>query len=241
MFTEAPQNAAEPFHFFGYHKCYTFFMHVIPAVNAADRSEAERQLQIVSGFAHWAHLDVVDGRFAPNVTWGSPEEFKKLKTENLKLDMLNFEIHLMVRNPEEAAAAWVKIADRIIVHVEAMEDRRAILKAAEGSGTEVMLAVEPKTPNAKLEPHLSSFKFFQVLAVPPGRAGQRFDPNAVDRIKFLRARAPDAIIEVDGGINPDTAGICRDAGAHIFVASSYILGSSDPGAAYQELVRAVER
>ncbi|MEK7554367.1 MAG: hypothetical protein AAB518_00040 [Patescibacteria group bacterium] len=213
-------------------------MHVIPAVNAVDRIETERQLRMISGFAHWVHLDVVDGRFAPNVTWGSPDEILNLKNQSPNLKTAHFEVHLMVKNPEEVAAAWAKISDRIIVHVEAMHDRRVILKSARDNGAEAMLAVAPGTPNARLAPHLASFKFFQVLAVPPGKAGQRFDPAAVERIKFLRTRAPNAIIEVDGGINPHTAVSCRDAGAHIFVAASYILGSNDPKEAYEELLRA---
>jgi ribulose-phosphate 3-epimerase len=209
---------------------------IIPAINCRHFEEAVRRLRQAKKFlpaGGWLHLDVVDGRFAPNITWGNPSEFRFLAAEAVDL---NFEVHLMVERPEETVQAWWQAGvKRVIVHLEAMSDSALLLAAAEEAGGAIMLAISPETPVETLLPYLASFSFFQVLAVAPGLAGQKFEPQILAKVKFLRQRAPNAKIEVDGGINPETAQQAKAAGADILVSASYIFNHPDPSLAYQNL------
>lgn len=197
------------------------------------------QAKKISEFSEWAHLDVEDGVFTPSVSWGNLEEFSHLASE---LPMLRFEIHLMVANPEQVLGDWFKAgADRAIVHFEAMSNPHLILDAAKKSGGELMLALSPGTAADMLVPYLhppaGGFSGFQILAVFPGPSGQKFNASVLEKIKFLREKAPDAIIEVDGGINPETAKLVKEAGASILVSGSYVMNSPDPRSAYEALSR----
>ena len=178
-----------------------------------------------------------DGVFTPNVSWGNVEEFSFLATE---LPLLRFEVHLMVVDPEKVMEQWFKAgAERVIIHLEAMSDPHFVLEMAKRYEGGVMLAINPSTAVEALVPYLNSFTAFQVLAVPPGPSGQKFNLEVLEKIKFLRERAPNAIIEVDGGINPETAKLAKEAGANILVSASYIMNSPDPKGAYQQLEAAV--
>ncbi len=209
-------------------------MQIIPAINCSSfkrvRDLTQKAAQLPSG---WAHIDVTDGRFAHNVTWGNPEELAILKRE---YPNLNFEVHLMVVNPEEVVKSWFTAgAKRAIVHLETIENPAFLLETADEYGGEMMLSVAPSTPVDLLLPHTNSFRYFQVLAVKPGLAGQRFMLDSLEKIRFLRQMAPDAKIEVDGGITPETARLAKIAGADMAASASYIFGSEDFKRAYEEL------
>lgn len=209
---------------------------ITPAINCREYETAAVQAKKISEFSEWAHIDVSDGVFTPSVSWGNLEEFSHLATE---LPMLRFEVHLMVANPEEVMESWLKAgAERVIIHIEAMSDPHRILETVKRTGGQVMLAVNPQTSVEMFLPYLSSFSAFQVLAVSPGPSGQEFNESVLEKIKFLRERAPNAIIEVDGGINPETAKLAKKAGANILVSGAYIMGSPDPQGAYDELKKA---
>jgi len=217
-------------------------MDIIPAINAVNFEEAKKQFEkIAATGAPMFHLDIVDGTFAPNVTWGSPEELQQLIT-NYQLPITNnFEIHLMVKNPELVVDGWLQAgAKRIIVHVEAMNDEEVITDQCKEHGAEAMLAAWPNTSIDDLLAYKKEFQMFQLLAVPPGRAGQKFDERILEKIRELREALPDATIEVDGGINLGTAKPAKAAGADILVSASYILKSVDPRKAYEELRIATE-
>lgn len=174
-----------------------------------------------------------DGVFTASPTWNNLEEFSFLTSE---LPMLHFEVHLMAVNPEQAIEGWLKNgAERVIVHLEAMSNPHLILEKVKEADGEVMLAINPGTSADGLLPYLNSFSAFQILAVPPGPSNQKFDERALEKIKFLRERAPNAIIEVDGGINPETAKLAKEARANILVSTSYIMDSPDPASAFQRL------
>lgn len=196
-------------------------MEVIPAINEIYFRQVEEKIKIAESFVApaggWIHLDVVDGFFAPNVTWGNPRELKEIKTP------LNIEVHLMVEKPESKIETWLKAgAKRLIVHVEAFSDPSFILDKAKLYGADVMVAINPNTSIDTMAPYLTNINFFQVLAVDPGIAGQKFQEKVLEKIKFLRERAPAAKIEVDGGINPETAKMVKDAGADMVASASYI-------------------
>jgi len=142
----------------------------------------------------------------------------------------------MVEEPEEVIKAWFQGgAKRVIVHLETISNPDFLLDVADEYGGEVMLAIAPSTPVDLLLPHTNSFRYFQILAVSPGPAGQKFKMEILEKIRFLRQMAPDAKIEVDGGITPETARLAKIAGADIVASASYIFGSKNPKQAYEEL------
>ncbi|MBI1838889.1 MAG: ribulose-phosphate 3-epimerase [Candidatus Colwellbacteria bacterium] len=212
---------------------------VIPVVNCKDFETASAQIKKAISFfppaGGWIHIDVVDGRFAPNITWGDPEDLSKLR---LMHPNISFEIHLMVQDPEDVVESWFSAgAKRVIVHVESINDGSIsrVLEIADKYNAEVMLSIAPATSLENLQSYIEKVKQFQVLAVSPGLAGREFDVSVIEKIKFLRQNAPNAKIEVDGGVNLETAKLAKEAGADVFVAASYIFGSDSPGKAYQEL------
>ncbi len=183
------------------------------------------------------HLDISDAQFTVNRTWADPEKWKNL-LRHLNVKDIQFEAHLMVHKPEEVLEPWLRAgAKRAIVHVERMTDADFILRACDGYKAEAMLASSPETSVEAYRPHLKTWKAFQVLAVNPGFAGQKFLPVVLDKIKFLRAEAPHATIEVDGGMNLETAMLVKACGANTIVSASYVLDAHDPGAAFRELQR----
>lgn len=206
-------------------------MQVIPAINATSFNEAKKQIEQAVKFAKIVHVDVADGKFAPNKTWGSPEEIKTLSS-------VDFEVHLMVGNPEAIIEDWLKAgAKRIIIHLESITDPVYIIETCEHYGAEAVLAINPETEMEKLLAHTDEFKAFLLLAVHPGLAGQKFQHQIISKIEFLRERAPNVKIEVDGGINLETAKLAKEAGADILVSASYIFGSENPKKAYEQLVK----
>lgn len=210
-------------------------MVVIPAINCADFECVKKRLEIAKDFSDWVHIDVVDGKFAPNVTWGSPEEWASLKPP------LNLEVHLMVADPETQADRWLRHGvKRVVVHLESLSDPIYVLEKCKKYGAEAMLAINPKTEVERLLAHKDDFKYFQILAVYPGLAGQKFLPEMIEKIKFLRKNLPDVIIEVDGGINPETAKLVNEVGADIAVSASYIFNSKNYESAYRSLLNATK-
>lgn len=217
---------------------------IIPAINTSDFKVVQERIFTARTFLPpdgWIHIDVVDGRFAMNVTWGDAEEFGIFLRTHITLRKLNFEIHLMVKEPEKAAGPWLEAgARRLIVHEEAIVDPDLIVKQCGDYVAEAMLAAKPETPVEAYLDYAKQFKNFQVLAVSPGWAGQEFKPEILKKISSLRERLSNATIEVDGGMNPENVRKCRKAGADYFVAASYIFGTATPIKAYQELVSAAE-
>lgn len=215
-------------------------MQIIPAINCQDFETLSLQLDKASMFlpdGGWVHIDVVDGLFSKNITWNNPDELQILKSS---YSGLNFEIHLMVENPDEFVEVWfMNGAGRVIVHLEAVNNPDYILDIASRYDGEVMLSVIPSTPADLLMPHVGSFSSFQILAVDPGFTGQKFSLESLEKIKFLRNVSPSAKIEVDGGINPETARLAKIAGADYAVSASYIFNDINPQESYEELNGAI--
>jgi len=224
-------------------------MEIIPAINCSDFECVKKRLTIVSSqlsFISWLQFDIVDGKFAPITTWNNPQEFLNFKSQVPNLKNINIEIHLMVEEPEDFIEAWLKVGvKRVIVHLEVLNtetnsvknsNRLArILEKCSEYDTELMLALNLETPIEEVFPYLDSFLAIQLLAVKPGFTGQEFNKGVVEKIKILKERVPDIVIEIDGGINEDTAKIVKEAGADIIVSSSYIFNNPHPLKAYQVL------
>lgn len=210
-------------------------MIVIPVINCPDRACAEEKIAVAKTFLHaddWIHIDVTDGIFSKHVTWNDPAGWGDLEIP------FNLEVHLMVAHPEDCTESWLDAgAKRIIVHIETVtpESLQVILTACRKKGAETMLASNPDTPIDALEQYFGLLSEFLVLAVHPGPAGQSFNPLVLEKIKALKQE--DAIMmEVDGGMNPETAKLAKDAGANVVASGAYIFNaSSDPGKAYEEL------
>lgn len=226
-------------------------MQTIPSINCSDFACVAHKFLEVKKFLPeegWLHIDVADAKFTYNKSWGDPEGLRKL-LENHPEFSFNVEVHLMVEEPELVVEDWFKVGvQRVIVHLETILDKRfrkgdkdpldtinEILGLAKRYGAEVMLSTNPETRLENATEFLEKFNSFQVLAVRPGPAGQIFLPIAYEKVRFLRERFPDAKIEVDGGVNLETATLSKEAGADMVVVASYIYNSSNPRNAYTKL------
>lgn len=213
-------------------------MQIIPVINCPDLACVQHKIELLKSFlpaGRFIHLDVADGAFTFHKTWNDPSLWGAM---NVPFDL---EVHLMVEHPEAAIAAWLAAgAKRFIVQAESIDkdSLASMTRSVHAAGATMGLSSDPETPIRKLAPYLHSIRFFQVLAVNPGLAGQPFLPLMVPKIKWLRANAEHAIIEVDGGMNPATARLVKNAGADVVVSASYIFGNKKPKRAYEELERA---
>jgi len=212
-------------------------MEVIPVINCHDRDFdcVLAKIAVAEKFlkkGDWLHLDVADGRFTFNKTWRNPTQWANLRSE------FNLEVHLMVEEPEKQIEGWIAAgAKRLIVHAETLSEETAkhIIARAKRRSVGTILSSVPHTTFSELWPYLKVFSGFHVLAVAPGPAGQKFLPNVLAKIRFLRNFAPSAKIEVDGGITPETVREVKAAGASVIVSGTYIFGSKNPKKAYKEL------
>lgn len=179
-----------------------------------------------------AHFDVADGVFTFHKSWDEPQRLASLRPT------FPFEVHLMVEDPRPAAERWLSAgAKRVIVHLETapLEAFNEIAAVARKSGAEIVLALNPETPVSEAEPYFNSVSNFLILAVHPGLSGQKFLPAVMGKISFLRQALPNAKIEVDGGMNPETARAVIAAGADSIVSGAYIFDNADPEGEYEKL------
>jgi ribulose-phosphate 3-epimerase len=210
-------------------------MNVIPVLNCSTKRDAEERLGVLGAFlgkSELVHVDVADGIFTFHKTWNHPEEWSALRSP------FPLEVHLMVEHPEDQIAPWLAAgAKRFVIPVEVIDQDsfRMIAEQCKTARAELMLSSNPETPPEDLTPYLHEVSRFQVLCVNPGLAGQKFLPLVLEKAKWLKYALPNAIIEIDGGITPETAKLAKDAGVNIIVSASYIFGSKDPKGAYEEL------
>jgi ribulose-phosphate 3-epimerase len=210
-------------------------MQIIPVINCPDAACVQDKLARLSDFYPadgWVHLDVTDGEFSTHATWADPEGWAALGSS------LSLEVHLMVARPEEFLGPWIAAgAKRIIVHVESItrESAEAMIEVAGKHGVGLMLAINPETPLESAQPYFDLFAAFQILAVRPGPAGQEMISGTSEKILALRQMKPNAIIEIDGGINSATTKLMKAAGANIVAVGTYIFSAEDPMEAYAEL------
>ncbi|HEY2954467.1 MAG TPA: ribulose-phosphate 3-epimerase [Candidatus Eisenbacteria bacterium] len=212
-----------------------------PSILSADFSRLAESLAIVDPARDWVHCDVMDNHFVPNLTFGP-----LIVAAVRKLTTAFVDVHLMIERPERLIAAFREAgADQITVHFEAPHDRdlERVLAAVRASGARAGLALKPGTPLAAAEPHLAQLDLLLVMTVEPGFGGQAFMPGMLDKVRAAgewRARhGAGFLIEVDGGIAPDTAAQARRAGAEAFVAGHAVFAQRVPRRALDALRAAI--
>jgi len=180
------------------------------------------------------HLDVMDGHFVPNLTYGLP-----LVETVRRLTSLAIEVHLMIEEPEKWVGRYLDAgADIATIHIEATDDAGAVLQDIRNRGGAAGLALNPPTPLSKIEPLLPLCDVVLVMSVMPGFGGQKFDPVSLEKLRALRAK-PDlqAVLEIDGGINAKTLPQAAGAGCQSFVIGSAIFQADDYGVALENLTQ----
>jgi ribulose-phosphate 3-epimerase len=214
---------------------------IAPSLLSADFSRLEEQIREAErAGADVFHVDVMDGHFVPNLTFG-PIIVKAIN----KLTDLPLHVHLMISDPGAYAEQFIKAgADWLSFHIEAVPEPAPVIEKIRSLGCKPALSLNPPTPFSSIEPFLPSLDLLLVMTVDPGFGGQGFIADAVPKIgmaKEARERlGASYIVEVDGGITHETAPAASEQGADMFVAGSYIFGSPDIAAALRRLRAAVE-
>ena len=212
-----------------------------PSALSCDFANAGVQIQAAKdGGAEYLHLDVMDGIFVPNISFGQPVVKSLRKSTDLILD-----VHLMITDPiryiEDFANAG---ADIITIHVEATDDPEAVLTKIRACGKKAGISIKPKTEVSAIIPYLHLCDLVLVMTVEPGFGGQKFMADMMPKVSQLRDYAEandlDYEISVDGGVSCDNAKLCVLSGANVLVAGSSVLGKSDIKTAAIELLRSTE-
>ncbi len=212
---------------------------VAPSILSADFVNLERDIRALKETgADYVHVDVMDGLFVPNITIGIPVVAAIRRITDMPLD-----VHLMIDRPLRYVDEFCKAgSDLLTVHVEAdtEENTLAALKRIRKNGVRAAISVKPKTPAEAVLPFLPCCDLILVMTVEPGFGGQSFMQDMMPKLKTIRgyidAQNPGCELEVDGGVNAETARICRENGANVLVAGSAYFKAADPAA----FVRAVK-
>ena len=209
---------------------------ISPSMLSADFGNLERDTKMIDrSAAQWVHIDVMDGVFVPNISFGFPVMKPIRKATDKVLD-----VHLMIVEPEKYVKRFVEAgADYVTFHYEATEKIDFCIDEIHSAGAKAGISIKPATPASVLKDILAKVELVLVMSVEPGFGGQSFMSDMLPKITAIREKAneanPDLLIQVDGGIVPETARLCVDAGADVLVSGSFIFGAPDTKEAIDSL------
>jgi len=209
---------------------------IAPSILAADFANLEREVKMINDSqADWIHVDVMDGVFVPNISFGIPviEAIKRHAKKPL-------DVHLMIVQPERYVETFQKAgADTLTVHFEASTHLHRTLQQIKAAGMKAGVAINPHTSVSLLKDTIADIDLVCVMSVNPGFGGQKFIENTYRKVAELRSlietNQSKALIEIDGGVNQQNAKLLLDAGAHILVAGNFVFSSPDPKGVIQRL------
>lgn len=208
---------------------------IAPSLLASDFANLESELRkLEEGGVKVVHIDVMDGQLVPNISVGIPVVASIRRVTSLKLD-----VHLMIVEPERYIEAFRKAgADSLSVHIEAVPEPTAIMRKIRELGAAPGLVLNYGTPVEKILPYVKEADILLAMSVPAGFGGQKFHYDALESVRALRAEArPDALIEIDGGIDVETIGVAAEAGVNLFVAGTGVFRADNYGAQVSLLKR----
>lgn len=212
---------------------------VSPSILSADFGNLNQEIASVEPYSDLIHVDIMDGHFVPNITFG-PGQVGKMRAHK------PFDVHLMIEDPDKylkdfadgvmkAVGPDLYKESYLVVHQEATPDLRQTIEAIKALGMKAGVSLNPGTSYETVESVLDDVDMILCMTVNPGFGGQKFIESVMPKVAKLRGLRPDLLIEVDGGINAETARIAVEAGANILVAGNYVFGADDRKVALESL------